>query len=113
MSLKKDGKVTITTEVVITKDHFLNLDLKSDITDHEWDKLEEMITNRLHSVTESFYWTNHGEFVVEELEEIRSGKHSSSSYHTKESGVNTKPHFVDTSGDFWKKPDEPPVEKGL
>ena len=111
MSLRKDGKVTITTEVVITKDHFLNLDINPPITDHEWDKLEEMITNRLHSVTEGFYWTDHGEFVVEELEDIRGGNRSS--YHTKESGVSTNPHYVDKSGDVWKKPDEPPVERGL
>ena len=68
MSLKKDGKVTVTIEVEFNKSDFKSFDIQED----EWDSVEEGLSSRLNSLPDVFFWDSFEDFVDEELEDIRS-----------------------------------------
>ena len=67
MSLKKDGKVTVTIEVEFNKSDFKSFDIQ----EHEWDDVEEGISSRLNSLPDVFFWDSFEDFVEEDLEDIR------------------------------------------
>ena len=69
MSLKKDGKVTITVEVDFDMEHFKNHNV-SKLTEDEWDGIEEMLRHRLASLPDGFFWDMFDEFVEDELDEM-------------------------------------------
>ena len=69
MSLKKDGKVTITVEVDFDMEDFKNHNV-SKLTNDEWDGIEEMLRHRLESLPDGFFWDMFDEFVEDELDEM-------------------------------------------
>ena len=69
MSLKKDGKVTITVEVDFDMEHFKNHNVNH-LTDDEWDGIEEMLRHRLEYLPDGFFWDMFDEFVEDELDEM-------------------------------------------